>query len=231
MLDGLEGAAAGDARSARPRIACSRRSASACSCCTTCTRSGPTVFQTPLGAVVPARAAVARSDQGADAPPAAVSAAAAAAVPARRPIAGSLRVAPASRLRPRARTSRSCRPGIDSSSCPGGDRGERRLRAPVARGGAQWHSRTRSSASTNCATSSTPQTVTDGAVPVDWASASRLDVPARRCYAAPAGRRAHASACRRRPRSRRTTRSGRRRSQVARRRRRRLELLRHRDSG
>ena len=45
VLDGLEGAAAG-ASIARRRIGSCRHSASACSCCTTCTMTAPRIFQT-----------------------------------------------------------------------------------------------------------------------------------------------------------------------------------------
>ena len=164
VLDGLEGAAAGGLDRPKP-IACSRRSASACSCCTTCTTRRPVVFQTrwtmsylrgpltrdQIRALTPVRGPSGHRRRRFRKPPAASgsgrkASAAADAAPVMPP--GHPAVL---HSRHRAPGRRSTRP---SSSAPRGS-----------------GSRMRSSGSTSRATSCMPRRSATGAVPVDWGNA------------------------------------------------------------
>ena len=209
MLDGLEGAAAGTldrATADRLLSALDKR----VFLLHDVHASGPDRVPEPLDAVVSAGADVARSDsQAADAAIAtgrgAAAAATAAAGAAQRPSA-----APARRCElPR---SRSCRPASSSSSFPpAAAAGPSRLRTGRPGSARVGFSDTKNGIDESRDVLYAAE-ISDGAVPVDWTAASRLDVPASPGSSALRPDRRRSIRCRPPPCSRRTTPTGRRRS-------------------
>ena len=204
MLDGLEGAAAGSmdrAETDRLLSALDKR----VFLLHNVHDKAPVVFQTRWTLSYLQGTAVEGPDSGADAGSAGDRRVqrleAGGAAKARRPPRARSR-RPADRGR---RRRRSCSPGIQQYFVPAAGCRQRSLHAGRPWRGARRRLATRSSGSTRSGTSSTPRRSDRGAVAVDWATATRVDVATADLRGRRPGRARRTTRCRRRGCRRRTT--------------------------